>query len=132
MDPDDYAEVGWYHVVEARRLLRDLEKGGVRFVIRSEISDPLRGDVISASHGGGFGAGGQVLLFVHGDDIQTFREIHDRDFLRDAPADDGIGIKASTIIKVLVIVGIGVLLGQLIANSLQPEEPQETEIHTAE
>ena len=128
LDPLDYEEVGWYHVVEARRLLRDLEASGIRFFISSEHSDPVHGDQAAASMGGSFGASGQVLLHVHNEDRKRFREIHDKEFLREPTIEPGLGIKLSTILKILVIVGIGLGLGRLIANSLEDETPQEPQV----
>ncbi len=116
---DDYQEVGWYHVVEARGLLRDLEAEGVRFFIRSEHSDPVHGDPVSASMGGSFGSDAQVLLHVHEDDMSQFREVHDPEFLREKPVSGGDSSKPTSILRALVIVVIVFAIGQQIVNWLQ-------------
>ncbi len=82
----EYLEVGWYRVVEARTLLRDLEAAGVDFFIESPHSDPVNGNVVAAAHGGSFGAGAEVLLHVHRDDHEKFKSIHDPSFLGEQPA----------------------------------------------
>ena len=119
VNPEDYQEVGWYHVVEARGLLRDLETEGVRFFIRSEHSDPVHGDPVAASMGGSFGSDAQVLLHVHEQDMSRFREVHDQEFLREKPVSEGDRNQPTSIFKALLIVAIILAVGQLIANWLQ-------------
>ena len=80
-EEDGYEAVGWYHVVEARSLLRKLEQEDVHFYIETPHTDPVNGNVIAAAYGGSFGSGSQVLLYVLREDLDRFRAIHDPAFL---------------------------------------------------
>jgi hypothetical protein len=80
-DQTAYEAVGWYNVVEARRLLSKLEQEGVDFYIEAPHTDPVNGNVIVAAYGGSFGSGSQILLYVLREDLVRFRAIHDPVFL---------------------------------------------------
>ena len=83
-DDDTYVAVGWYHVVEARSLLSRLEQGGVDFYIEAPDTAAVNRNVTAAAHGGSFGSGSQILLYVLRDDMKRFRAIHDPAFLGEA------------------------------------------------
>lgn len=49
---DNYHAVGWYHIIEAKHLLRDLEKEAIDFYIEAPHADPAKGNVVAAAYGG--------------------------------------------------------------------------------
>lgn len=79
---EDYAQVGWYHVTELRRLFPALEAAGVRFFFDAPEAGLKHADPGTASHGT-FGQGAQVLVWVHGEDQGTYERVYVETFESD-------------------------------------------------
>ena len=69
-----FEDVGSYDPPEARRLLPLLEQKGIRFEI--ETMD----GAADSSDGGTFGRMAKIQLFVWGEDVSSFRLIHEELF----------------------------------------------------
>jgi hypothetical protein len=73
---DDYLLVGRYNVKEANRLLPRLESSEVRFYVEMDDTDIKEMSPHIAAHGGTFGQGVDLQLYVHQDDKISFHKHH--------------------------------------------------------
>ena len=69
---DDYHAVGWFHVSDARKLLRRLDEQGLDFFVEAPHMDPAAGEFAPR---GSSGANAKVMLHVHHDDLAAFDTI---------------------------------------------------------